>query len=121
MKRLSTGIVVLLVALAAMHSLAASNAAPQTATPDTVMLFAAQADDPVRIVQANFSADNSLIDALLENKSHQKIQSYRLSWVVIKKEDIRLAKGISVEVPKELDKSASISTPRPAHSAHDEK
>jgi len=84
------------------------------------MLFAAQADDPVRIVQANFSADNSLIDALLENKSHQKIQSYRLSWVVIKKEDIRLAKGISVDVPKDLDTSASFSIPGPENAAKED-
>jgi len=33
------------------------------------MLFARQAEDPVRIVQASFGADNVLLDARLENKS----------------------------------------------------
>ena len=39
------------------------------------MLFARQTDDPVRIVQASFGADNVLIDARLENKSHNKVQT----------------------------------------------
>lgn len=120
MKRFSMSVVVLLAALAAVHSLSASNESPQTATPDTLMLFARQADDPVRIVQAAFSADNSLIDAQLENTSHQKIQSYRLSWAVVKKDDIRLAKGVSVDVPKDLDTSASFTIPGPENAAKED-
>jgi hypothetical protein len=112
--------VVLLAALAAVHSLSAIKASPQAATPDTLMLFANQADDPVRIVQASFSADNSLVDALLENKSHQKIQSYRLSWAVVKKDDIRLAKGISADVPNNVDTSGSFTIPGPENAAKED-
>jgi len=114
MKRLSTSVVALLVALAAVH-----NASPQT-TPDTLMLFAHQEDDPVRIIQASFSADNSLIDALLENKSHQKIQSYRLSWAVVKKDDIRLAKGIAMDVPSNVDTSGSFTIAGPENAAKED-
>jgi hypothetical protein len=88
--------------------------------PDTLMLFARQADDPVRIVQATFSADNALMDALLENKSHQKVQSYRLGWVVVKKEDIRFGKGIAVDVPKDVDTTASFSIPGPENAARED-
>jgi hypothetical protein len=90
------------------------------AAPDTLMLFAHQTEDPVRIIQATFSADNALMDALLENKSHQKIQSYRLGWIVIKKDDIRLGKGISVDVPKDLDTTASFSIPGPENAARED-
>jgi hypothetical protein len=90
------------------------------APPDTLMLFAHQTEDPVRIIQATFSAENVLMDALLENKSHQKIQSYRLGWIVIKKEDVRLGKGISVEVPKDVDTTASFSIPGPENAARED-
>jgi len=111
-----------LFALAAVRSLSAPYAAAfqQHAAPDTLMLFAHQSEDPVRIVQATFSAENALLDAQLENKSHQKIQSYRLGWVVVKKEDIRLAKGIAVDVPKDLDTTASFSIPGPENAARED-
>ena len=64
------------------------------------MLFAPQAGDPVRIVQASFGADNVLLDAHLENKSHNKIQVYRLGWVAVKKDDIRIGRGELVTVPE---------------------
>ena len=67
------------------------------------MLFARQAEDPIHIVQASFGADNMLLDAHLENKSHQKIQSYRLGWAAIKKDDVRMAKGDVVAVPETVD------------------
>ena len=121
MKRLSTSAVLLPLALAAALSLSAAYALPQKpAESDTLMLFAHQAEDPVRIVQATFSADNSLIDALLENKSHQKLQSYRLSWAVVKKDDVRLAKGIAVDVPNTLDTSASFTIPGPENAAKED-
>ena len=103
-----------------MPALSAVSAAPQTAIPDTLVLFAKQADDPVRIIQATFSADNSLMDAQLENKSHQKIQSYRLSWAVVKKEDIRLAKGVAMDVPNNLDTSGSFTIPGPENAAKED-
>jgi hypothetical protein len=88
--------------------------------PDTLMLFAKQGDDPVHIVQASFAADNSLVDALLENTSHQKIQSYRLSWAVVKKDDVRLAKGIAVDVPNNVNTSASFTIPGPENAAKED-
>jgi hypothetical protein len=106
---------------AVVRSLPAPYAAfQQHPAPDTLMLFAHQTDDPVRIVQATFSADNALLDAQLENKSHQKIQSYRLGWAVVKKEDIRLAKGIAVDVPKDLDTTTSFSIPGPENAARED-
>ena len=121
-KRLSRMTALFQTTIAAALLLTPANAAPaqKGPEPDTLMLFAKQADDPVHIVQATFKADNSLMDALVENKSHQKIQSYRLSWVVVKKEDIRLAKGISVDVPKGIDTSASFSIPGPENAAKDD-
>jgi len=92
----------------------------QHAAPETAMLFAHQPDDPVRIVQATFSADDALIDTLLENTSHQKIQSYRLGWAVVKKDDIRLAKGISVDVPKGVDTTASFTVQGPENAARED-
>jgi hypothetical protein len=44
----------------------------QNSNQDISMLFARQAEDPVRIVQASFGADNLLLDARLENKSHNR-------------------------------------------------
>jgi hypothetical protein len=73
---------------------------------DILMLFAPQADDPVHIVQASFGADNVLLDAHLQNKSHNKIQVYRLGWVAVKKDDIRMGRGELVTVPEKVDTTA---------------
>jgi len=73
---------------------------------DTMMLFAPQSDDPVHIVQASFGSDNVLLDAHLENKSHNKIQVYRLGWVSVKKDDIRIGRGELVTVPDKVDTTA---------------
>lgn len=73
---------------------------------DILMLFAPQAGDPVHIVQASFGADNVLLDAHLENKSHNKIQVYRLGWVAVKKDDVRMGRGELVTVPEKLDTTA---------------
>jgi len=81
-------------------------AAPKPAPPqaqEILMLFARQAEDPVRIVQASFGADNMLLDAHLENKSHNKVQNYRLGWAAVKKEDVRMGKGDVVAVPEGID------------------
>jgi hypothetical protein len=110
----------LFIALGAGSSVSKLLAAQKAEEPDTLMLFAKQAEDPVHIVQASFAADNSLVDALLENTSHQKIQSYRLSWVVVKKDDVRLAHGISVDVPTNVDTSASFTIPGPENAAKDD-
>jgi len=75
------------------------------------MLFARQAEDPVRIVQASFGADNMLLDAHLENKSHNKVQTYRLGWAVVKKEDVRIGKGELVTVPQDVDTTAGFDIP----------
>jgi hypothetical protein len=80
---------------------------PQQNAQETLMLFARQAEDPVHIVQASFGADNMLLDAHLENKSHQKIQSYRLGWAAIKKDDVRMAKGDAVAVPETVDTASA--------------
>jgi hypothetical protein len=121
MKRFFITAALLLAALAAAYSSSNSSPPPQKpAEPDTLMLFARQADDPVHIVQASFAADNSLIDALLENKSHQKLHSYRLAWAIIKKDDIRLAKGIEVDVPASLDTSGSFTVPGPENAAKED-
>jgi hypothetical protein len=78
---------------------------------DVSMLFARQAEDPVRIVQASFGADNMLLDAHLENKSHNKIQTYRLGWAAVKKEDVRIGKGELVTVPQDVDTTAGFDIP----------
>jgi hypothetical protein len=75
------------------------------------MLFAHQPEDPVRIVQASFGADNVLLDARLENKGKLKIQFYRLAWAVVKKEDVRLVRGEMLPVPEGVDTSASFDIP----------
>jgi len=84
------------------------------------MLFAHQDDDPVRIVQASFSADNTLLDAQLENKSRQKVQSYRLGWVVVRKDEVKLAKSNEIDVPKNVDTTATFSIPGPENAARDD-
>jgi hypothetical protein len=78
----------------------------QSGGQDILMLFAPQAGDPVHIVQASFGADNVLLDAHLENKSHNKIQVYRLGWVAVKKDDIRMGRGELVTVPEKVDTTA---------------
>ncbi len=89
--------------------------------PDTLMLFAHQADDPVRIVQASFGADNELLDARLENSSHKKIQNYRLGWAVVKKDDVRLGKGTSAaDVPENVDSSTAFNIPGQGNVAKDD-
>ena len=75
------------------------------------MLFAPQADDPVHIVQASFGADNLLLDARLENKSHNKIQIYRLGWVSVKKDEVRMGRGDLVTIPEKVDTSAMFDIP----------
>jgi len=90
---------VLLVAIV----IAPSSSSGLNPAQDVSMLFARQAEDPVRIVQASFGADNMLLDAHLENKSHNKIQTYRLGWAAVKKEDVRIGKGELVTVPQDVD------------------
>ncbi|HEX4602878.1 MAG TPA: hypothetical protein VH724_02710 [Candidatus Angelobacter sp.] len=103
MKRLLACIFCLAV-LAAQSPLVGLSPTPsQNNSQETLMLFARQADDPVHIVQASFGADNTLLDAHLQNKSHQKIQSYRLGWAAIKKDDVRMTKGDAVAVPESVD------------------
>lgn len=75
------------------------------------MLFARQAEDPVRIVQASFGADNMLLDAHLENKSHNKVQTYRMGWAVVKKDDVRIGSGELVTVPQDVDTTAGFDIP----------
>ena len=113
--------------LLATHLIERSFAAPpgpgaeqQPAAAETLMLFAHQADDPVRIIQATFSSDNTLLDAQLENTGHQKIQSYRLGWAAVRKDDIRIGKAISVDVPKTVDTTSSFSIPGPENAAKDD-
>jgi hypothetical protein len=77
----------------------------------TLMLFAPQAEDPVHIVQASFGADNLLLDARLENKSHNKVQLYRLGWVSVKKDDIRMGRGELVTVPEKVDTTTQFDIP----------
>jgi len=87
------------------------NASSQNTGEDVLMLFAPQAGDPVHIVQASFGADNVLLDARLENKSHNKIQVYRLGWVSVKKDDIRIGRGELVIVPEKVDTTAQFDIP----------
>ena len=98
---------IILIAIMASQSLGpALHATSQHGGEDILMLFAPQADDPVHIVQASFGADNVLLDAHLENKSHNKIQAYRLGWVAVKKDDIRMGRGEPVTVPEKVDTTA---------------
>ncbi|MGZ4844360.1 MAG: hypothetical protein ACXV8M_04750 [Candidatus Angelobacter sp.] len=84
---------------------------PQNSDQETLMLFAPQAQDPVHIVQASFGADNLLLDARLENKSHNKVQTYRLGWVSVKKDDVRMGRGDLVTVPEKVDTTATFDIP----------
>jgi len=106
---------IILIAVMASQSLdPALHAASQRGGEDILMLFAPQADDPVHIVQASFGADNVLLDAHLENKSHNKIQVYRLGWVAVKKDDIRMGRGELVTVPEKVDTTAEFDIPASA-------
>jgi hypothetical protein len=79
----------------------------QSDSQETLILFAQQAEDPVHIVQASLGADNTLLDALLENKNHQRIKSYRFGWITVKKDDVRIGKGELVAVPESLDTAST--------------
>jgi len=98
--------IIFLIAIMVPQSPALGSHATSQNTEDTLMLFAPQAGDPVHIVQASFGADNVLLDAHLENKSHNKIQVYRLGWVSVKKDDIRMGRGELVTVPEKVDTTA---------------
>ena len=102
---------VLLVAILVAPSSSSGLNPAQNSNQDVSMLFARQAEDPVRIVQASFGADNMLLDAHLENKSHNKIQSYRLGWAAVKKDDVRIGKGELVTVPQDVDTTAAFDIP----------
>jgi hypothetical protein len=102
---------VVLVAIIFASSLSAGLHPAQNSDQDVLMLFARQAEDPIRIVQASFGADNLLLDARLENKSHSKVQTYRLGWAAVKKEDVRMGKGEVVMVPQGVDTTASFDIP----------
>jgi len=102
--------IIFLIAIMALPSLALGPSTSQN-NEDTLMLFAPQADDPVHIVQASFGADNLLLDAHLENKSHNKVQGYRLGWVSVKKDDIRMGRGELVTVPEKVDTTNQFDIP----------
>lgn len=111
----------LIMLLATQRSLAGpSQTQLQNSSQETLILFARQADDPVHIVQASFGANNVLLDAHLENKSHQKIQSYRIAWAAVKKEDVRFGKADLVAVPEGIDTSSAFDIPGQGASAKEE-
>src|ERR1700743_45188 len=83
--------------------------APMLQNNETLILFARQPDGPVHIAQASLGADNTMLDALLENVKHQKIKSYRLGWMAIKKDDARVGKGELVTLPESVDTTATFS------------
>lgn len=105
---------IFLIAIMAPQCLALGLHATFQNNQDTLMLFAPQADDPVRIVQASFGADSQLLDARLENKSHNKIQVYRLGWISVKKDDIRMGRGELVTVPEKVDTTTQFDIPASA-------
>ena len=109
MKKLLASIIFLIATMAPQSQAIGPNASLQS--EDTLMLFAPQANDPVHIVQASFGADNLLMDARLENKSHNKIQGYRLGWVSVKKDDIRMGRGELVTVPEKVDTTTQFDIP----------
>jgi hypothetical protein len=98
----------------ATHALFGLHPISQNNSEETLMLFAPQSDDPVHIVQASFGADNILLDARLENKSHNKIQTYRLGWVAVKKDEVRMGRADAVTVPDKVDTTASFDIPSSA-------
>src|SRR5438270_5887418 len=103
MKKLLVFIIFPIAIMARQSPLLGLAASSQKGSEDILMLFAPQAGDPVHIVQASFGADNVLLDAHLENKSHNRIQVYRLGWVTVKKDDIRMGRGELVTVPEKVD------------------
>jgi len=106
MKKLLVYIIFLIASMPPQILAFGPHASSQSSGEDTLMLFAPQSDDPVHIVQASFGADNVLLDAHLENKSHNKIQVYRLGWVSVKKDDIRMGRGELMTVPEKVDTTA---------------
>jgi hypothetical protein len=84
---------------------------PQNSGQDTLMLFARQAEDPIHIVQASFGADNLLLDARLENKSHNKVQTYRIGWAVVRRDEVKIGRGDLVTVPDGIDTTAAFDIP----------
>lgn len=114
MNKLLAFIICLIAIMASQSSALGFYTTSQNNGQDILMLFAPQADDPVHIVQASFGADNLLLDARLENKSHNKIQIYRLGWVSVKKDEIRMGRGDLVTVPEKVDTSAMFDIPASA-------
>jgi hypothetical protein len=114
MKKLLVYIIFFIAITASPSHAIGPHASAQNSGEDTLMLFAPQADDPVHIVQASFGADNVLLDARLENKRHNKIQVYRLGWVSVKKDDIRIGRGELVTVPEKVDTTAQFDIPATA-------
>jgi hypothetical protein len=110
-KKLLANIILLIAIMAPQSQAIVPHASSQNSGGDTLMLFAPQADDPVHIVEASFGADNLLLDARLENKSHNKIQVYRLGWVSIKKDDVRMGRGELVSVPEKVDTISQFDIP----------
>ena len=102
---------IFLIAIMALQSHALGLYTNYQNSEDILMLFAPQSDDPVHIVQASFGADNMLLDARLENKSHNKIQIYRLGWVSVKKDEIRMGRGEWVTIPEKVDTTAEFDIP----------
>jgi hypothetical protein len=110
-KKLLAFIIVLIAITAPQSQAIGPHASSQNSGEDILMLFAPQSDDPVHIVQASFGADNLLLDARLENKSHNKIQGYRLGWVSVKKDDVRMGRGELVTVPEKVDTTSQFDIP----------
>jgi hypothetical protein len=113
-KKLLAFIFCLTIVMAIQHTLFGLYTTPQNSGEDTLMLFAPQSDDPVHIVQASFGANNLLLDARLENKSHNKIQIYRLGWVAVKKDEVRMGRGDAVTVPEKVDTTSTFDIPASA-------
>lgn len=111
MNKLLAFIFCLTTIVAAERSLPGLSSLSQSSGQETLMLFAPQAQDPVHIVQASFGADNLLLDARLENKSHNKIQIYRLGWISVRKDDVRMGRGEAVPVPENVDTTATFDIP----------
>jgi hypothetical protein len=110
-KKLLSFIIVLIAITSPQSQAIGPHASSQNSGEDILMLFAPQSDDPVHIVQASFGADNLLLDARLENKSHNKIQGYRLGWVSVKKDDVRMGRGELVTVPEKVDTTSQFDIP----------
>jgi hypothetical protein len=110
-KKLLAVIFCLIALMATQRSLPGISLATQNSGQETLMLFARQADDPIHIVQASFGADNLLLDARLENKSHNKIQIYRLGWISVKKDEVRMGRGDLVTVPEKVNTTSTFDIP----------